>query len=101
MWDGLGDLCGVDLAYLAYCDALNLPVDIDNSYQDGIIWVDWQRDTRAAIEYIRKGELTLGEWLQSLKGKKMWAIYSKDDWRPGVAFTFSLLKKIWTRIKSH
>jgi len=97
MWDGLGAKCGVDLAYLAYCDAINIPVEPARSYEENIIWVDWQRDTRAAIEYMRKGELTFGQWLNSLKGKKMWAIYSKDDWRPGAAFTFSLMGKFLSR----
>jgi len=100
MWDGLGAKCGVDLAYLAYCDALNIPIEPIRSYEENIIWVDWQRDTRAAIEYIRKGELTIGQWLNSLKGKKMWAIYSKDDWRPGAAFTISLMGKILSRFRT-
>lgn len=97
MWDGLGAKCGVDLAYMAYCDALGIPLEPVQSYKENIIWVDWQRDTRAAIEYMRKEELTLGQWLKSMNGKKMWAIYSKDDWRPGAAFTFQLLGKLFKR----
>jgi D-aspartate ligase len=100
MWDGLGAKCGVDLAYLAYCDALHLPVDPVFSYREDVIWVDWQRDTRAAVEYMRKGELAFGEWMRSLWGEKMWAIYSRDDWRPGAAFTLSLAQKMWDRIRS-
>jgi D-aspartate ligase len=98
MWDGLGARCGVDLAYVAYRDALRLPVEPVFHYRQGVIWVDWQRDLRAAIEYRHKGELSFGDWLRSLRGEKMWAIYSKDDWRPGAAFTLDLLHKLWDRL---
>ncbi len=98
MWDGLGAKCGVDLAYLAYCDTLQIPVTPVLSYREGVIWFDWQRDIRAAIEYMRKGKLTFREWSRSLRGEKMWAIYSRDDWRPGVAFTLNLFKKFWERL---
>lgn len=98
MWDGLGVRCGVDLPYLAYCDALHLLVEPQLTYRDEIIWIDWQRDVRAAIEYWRKGQLSFGQWLRSLRGEKMWAIYSREDWRPGVAFTLDLVGLLWDRI---
>jgi predicted ATP-grasp superfamily ATP-dependent carboligase len=98
MWDGLGAKCGVDLAYLAYCDAINIPVEPVKSYEENFIWVDWQRDTRAAIDYMRNGQLTVAEWFSTLRGKKMWAIYSLDDWRPGAAFTIRLIGKFFDRL---
>jgi len=104
MWDGLGARCGVDLAYVAYRDALRLPVEPEVSsagavkYREGVIWVDWQRDLRAAVEYRRKGELSFGEWLGSLRGEKMWAIYERDDWKPGAAFTLGLATTLWGRL---
>ena len=99
MWDGLGARCGVDLAYLAYNDALGQPVEPQLDYRDDVIWVDWQRDLRAALDYRRKGELSIPQWLGSLRGEKMWAIYSRDDWKPGAAFTLALLGKMWERIR--
>jgi D-aspartate ligase len=99
MWDGLSVRCGVDLPYISYCDALRLPVEPQLTYRENVIWVDWQRDLRAAIAYWRTGQLTLGEWLRSLQGEKMWAIYSKDDWRPGAAFTLTLVRRMWQRLR--
>ncbi len=99
MWDGLGPRVGVDLAHLAYRDALQLPVEPQLAYRDDVLWVDWQRDLRAALDYRRKGELSIPQWLGSLRGEKMWAIYSRDDWRPGAAFTVLLVGKMWERIK--
>jgi predicted ATP-grasp superfamily ATP-dependent carboligase len=89
----------VDLAYLAYQDALRQPVEPQLAYRDDMIWVDWQRDMRAAFDYRRKGQLSIGQWLGSLRGEKMWAIYSRDDPGPGAAFTVALLGKMWERIK--
>lgn len=95
MWDGLAVRCGVDTPYIAYQDHLGRPVEPPPPYREGIIWVDWQRDLRAFREYHRSGELSLGQWLRSLQGEKMWAVYSGDDWRPGVVYSFNLLRLYW------
>jgi predicted ATP-grasp superfamily ATP-dependent carboligase len=98
MWDGLSIKCGVDLPYLAYCDTLNIPVDPQLTYQEDVLWIDLQRDFRAALEYIQAGELSFVEWFKSLQGNKMWAIYDRDDWRPSIVFTLILIKKLLARI---
>ncbi len=100
MWDGLGVRCGVDTPYIAYCDALHQAIEPQFTYREDVIWVDWQRDIRAFWMYNRQGKLTFSQWLRSLKGEKMWAVYSKDDWLPGLVFSFQLLKLLWTRITS-
>lgn len=97
MWDGLSVRCGVDLPYISYCAALRKPIKPQLSFRNGVIWIDWQRDLRASIAYYRKQQLSLGDWIQSLRGEKMWAIYSRDDWRPGIVFTYILIKKLWNR----
>lgn len=101
MWDGLGARCGVDTPYVAYQDALlHLPVEPQLTYHEDIIWIDWQRDVRAFLMYNKQGQLTLSQWLRSLRGEKMWAIYSRDDWRPGVAFTARLFQLFLSRLIS-
>jgi len=100
MWDGLGVRCGVDTPYIAYLDTLNKPVEPQLIYRENVIWVEWQRDVRAFGIYRRQGRLTLGQWLRSLRGEKMWAVYNRDDWRPGVLFTFHLLALWWSRVTS-
>jgi len=98
MWDGLSTVCGVDLPYIAYRDALELPVERLPSYRDNVIWLDWQRDVRAALAYRSRGELSMGAWIRSLRGDKMVAIYSREDWRPGAAFTWALVRRGWERL---
>lgn len=97
MWDALGIRCGVDLPTISYRDGLGLPVEPQTEFVTGIKWVDWQRDLRAFLDYRRKGLMTTGGWLRSLSGPKMIAIYSWRDWRPGVAFTFELVRKLFGR----
>jgi len=98
MWDGLGARCGVDFAYIAYCDALRLPIEASLKFRHGVIWLDWQRDLRAAFAYCRKGKLTWRAWLASLRGEKMWAIYSLADPLPGFFFTISLARIFFARL---
>jgi D-aspartate ligase len=100
MWDGLGVRCGVDLPYISYRDAIGLPVQSRFEFPDGMLWVDWQRDVRAFIEYRAKGELGLREWLRSFKGPKMLPIYSMRDPMPGVAFTLGLARKLASRTRN-
>ncbi len=98
MWDGLGVRCGVDTPYIAYQDTLGRPVEPQRTYRENVIWVDWHRDLRAFWIYRQRGQLTLGQWLRSLRGEKMWAVYSRDDWRPGVTFSINLIRLLWARL---
>lgn len=97
MWDGLAPRCGVDTPYVAYCDTLQQPIAPQLDYRDNVIWLDWQRDVRAFWMYRRERGLAFKDWLQSLRGEKMWAVYDRDDWQPGVALTLGLLRAAWSR----
>ena len=98
MWDGLGTRCGMDLPWVAYLDTVGEKVEPCLEWRQGVIWLDWQRDLRAALEYWRKGELSPAEWLRSLRGEKMWAIYSLRDWKPGAFFTLQLARRFGRRL---
>jgi len=100
MWDGLSTRCGVDLPYIAYQDALGLPVGVAPDYRDGVIWLDWQRDTRAALAYIRRGEMTPWQWVRSLRGDRMTAVFDGEDWRPGLDYALELARRAWERARA-
>lgn len=95
MWDCLGISCGVDIPYIAYCDALGLSVEKQHKYREGILWIDFQRDLRAFFIYHRCKQLSLTMWLSSLRGKKDWAIYSSDDWKPALIALLQLFCLLW------
>jgi predicted ATP-grasp superfamily ATP-dependent carboligase len=99
MWDTLGIRCGIDLPYIAYCDALGLPFKAHHHYREEIMWIDFQRDIRAFFIYRKRGQLNLKSWLRSLKGEKDWATYSRDDWKPALVATARLFEDAWSRVK--
>lgn len=71
---------GVDLLYTMYCDALGwlLPPGRFQQY-GGVKWINLRQDLRSAFYYWRKGELTSHQWLESVRGRKTFAILSLTD----------------------
>lgn len=74
---------GVELLYTAYCDALGLPLPagLVQRYVE-TKWLDLRRDVQAAILARGRGELTVREWVRSLRGPKVHAIWSRRDPMP-------------------
>jgi len=79
----IAEASGVELLYAMYCDAagLELPEGRTQSYQ-GVKWVHLRKDLQSSIHYWRRGELTLGSWLKSYRGRKVFALFSWRDPRP-------------------
>jgi predicted ATP-grasp superfamily ATP-dependent carboligase len=76
---------GVDLLYTMYCDALGLPLPPNRVQQyRGVKWINLRQDLRSALYYWRKGELSVPQWRESLRGRKTFAIFSWSDPRPFV-----------------
>lgn len=74
---------GVELVYTAYCDAAGLPLPLAREQRYvGAKWLDLRRDAQAALVARRRGELTVAEWLTSLRGPKAHAIWSRRDPKP-------------------
>ena len=76
---------GVELVYTAYCDAAGLPLPQERQQRYvGTKWLDLRRDFQAATVAHRQGELSIGEWVRSLRGPKAHAIWSRRDPLPFV-----------------
>ena len=88
LWVGLAKACGVDYAKIMYKNARGLEVDYPNSYEAGVKWVNRLTDFVFAIKSIMKGQLSLHDYFKSLKGKKVYAIWSWKDLMPGLVFPF-------------
>lgn len=93
MWDFLGARCGIDIPYIAYCDALGEAIAPQRAYREGVFWIDLQRDVRACLIYRRRGKLSFGKWVKSLWVEMEEAVYSPDDPKPAVLSMFHLLKR--------
>lgn len=88
---------GVELLYTKYCDALNLPLpeNREQKYQ-GAKWIFLRRDIQSALYYWKRGELTLREWWQSVRGSKWDAVFSWTDPAP---FWYDLWKVFGLMVK--
>lgn len=74
----------VALLYTMYCDLTGhpLPSNRTQDYGKAVKWVHLRRDLQSALFYFRKGELSISDWLTSMKGKKYYADFSWRDPRP-------------------
>lgn len=101
LWDVLATKCGIDLPWVAYLDALRLPVPEPQDYEDGVIWMSLARDLSALKEYRQEGILSIYQWLISLRGKRCGASFAWDDPLPGLREAFVFMKSRTTKaIKS-
>jgi D-aspartate ligase len=71
---------GVDLLLTVYRDALGLPLPRTRTQKfTGAKWIFWRQDLRSALYYWRNGELSVSDWLRSLRGPKACAVFSWKD----------------------
>jgi predicted ATP-grasp superfamily ATP-dependent carboligase len=95
LWDVLASKCGIDIAYIAYCDIIGEQQIKKYQYKTGIKWVSIYRDTKAFFDYRKEGSLTIMRWIRTLYGKKLWAVFAWDDIRP---FISSITKYLFDKI---
>ncbi len=74
---------GVELLYTMYCENIGkpLPKNRQQSYQDAK-WIYIRRDVQSLVYNLLRGNLTLRQWLQTLRGKKAYAVFSWTDLGP-------------------
>jgi hypothetical protein len=77
------EAAGVDLLFAQYCDAVGwpLPKNLTQTYQ-GVKWIYFRRDLQSAFHSWRAGELSLFQWLRSLRGRKVDALFAWNDQGP-------------------
>ena len=84
---------GVDLLYTMYCDLTgrSLPAQREQKYR-GVKWIYLRRDFQSAFYYWKRGELTLGEWWRTFRGRKGYAVFSWRDPKPFLYDWYRLLR---------
>jgi D-aspartate ligase len=74
---------GVELIYTMYCDAVGRPLPPNREQTRGDVkWIYLRQDIQSALVSWWRGEITLREWWQSMRGPKWFAIFSWADPRP-------------------
>ena len=83
---------GVELLYTMYCDVLGLPLPPDRQQKyEGVKWIHLLRDLQSALYHWRRGQLTLGGWWRSIRGRKAYAVFSWSDPLPFVAAVYKAI----------
>jgi predicted ATP-grasp superfamily ATP-dependent carboligase len=74
---------GINLPYIMYRDLLGLPVEEQTKFEPGIKWIHEERDLKTVILYfLPEKKLSLGSWLKSYWGKRVYAYAAWDDPKP-------------------
>ena len=74
---------GVDLLLTMYRDTLGEPLPTTRSQRyTGAKWIFWRQDLRSALHYWRNGELSVTDWIRSIRGRKACAVLSWADPAP-------------------
>jgi len=79
----IAEMGGIPLIYSMYCDLVGLPLPPhrQQTYQ-GAKWIYLKSDLASSWHYWRKGELSIREWMRSLRGHKRDAVFSWSDPMP-------------------
>jgi len=74
---------GVELLYTMYCDALGWPIPANLEQNNEIVkCIYFRRDLRSSFYHWRRVDLSLWDWLLSLRGVKVDALFSWNDQVP-------------------
>ena len=73
---------GVDLPWIAYCDAIDRPIRAADVCKARVKWWYFEGDYMSYRIYRRRRELTLFEWVKSVWGATSFAWFSRDDLKP-------------------
>jgi predicted ATP-grasp superfamily ATP-dependent carboligase len=83
LWNHLGAASGVNLPLLAYRDLAGLPAEPAAPAKVGVRWLAFADDARTFVRsFAPAGELSVGGWLASLRGPKVYDVFAWDDVSP-------------------
>jgi len=89
----LCEICGVEMVYTYYCAAAGLPLPENRTVtRPGGKWICWKTDLASALAHWKRGDLTVREWLASIRGHKWVADVQLDDLLPLLADTARKIK---------
>ncbi len=96
LWVGLAKACGIDYAKIAYRYAQGVEQTYPTQYTTGIKWRNSITDFVFGMQAILRGYISLHDYLRSMHGPIVHAVWSWHDPMPGVMFplmSFYIAKK--------
>lgn len=94
-WHTLAIAAGVDLPYLLYRDMIGAPLEILTPLAQ-MKWVRLVTDVPTVLKEIFRGRMSVREYLASMKGKKEFAVLTRDDPLPFFA-EIVMLPYLWLK----
>ena len=94
-WHTLAIRAGVNLPYLLYNDMTG-HVNNHVSYRKDVKWIRMTTDLPTSFSEILKGRLKPGDYIQSLKGEKEFAVFAWDDMFPFIV-ELLMLPYLWMK----
>lgn len=98
-WNLLAQACGVNLPMVAYLDALGEPAAPPPVQREGVKYLFFDNDLRAFLDYRRHGDITVWQWLASLRGPKTYQLFAIDDLGPFLQDLRAKLLRMARRIR--
>jgi predicted ATP-grasp superfamily ATP-dependent carboligase len=99
LWCYLGTACGVNLPKIAYSELVGEQVEVQHAYKTGVRWLSFGNDLRAFVrDYRPRGELSLGEWLRSFRGRKIYDVFSWRDPLPLGVSVYNYSRSVLARL---
>lgn len=89
----LAEASGIELVQTMYADLVGLPAPVSRLRRTDVRWIDLRRDTQAAFEAWRGGELSLLDWWRSLRGPHHHAVIDRRDPRPFIGELRHVLRR--------
>ena len=77
--DGLTAYCGINLPLMQYLDLTDQKPALRDDYPEGATWLDSMKDFNSFRHYHERGALGFGDWLNSLKRARAFALFAWDD----------------------
>ena len=100
IWHYLGARAGINIPALAYRYLLGeVPETMLTQYNTRIRWLNFENDLHSFFELRKKGKITFAEWLNSIKGKRIYQTLALDDPLPVVYGMYKTTQGIFRRLR--
>jgi D-aspartate ligase len=93
LWAYLATGSGLNITAVAYHDLIGSPAFSKNGIRYGVKWIDLNKDFKALLDYRKTGEWTIGRWLATYRGKKVFHVHSFRDPMPFFMDSWFLAKR--------
>jgi predicted ATP-grasp superfamily ATP-dependent carboligase len=80
--NALADKCGMNFPMVQYLESTQQNLKLIHDFKIGIKWVNSYLNFGSFLNYRRNGEISFIQWINSLKGKKIFSVFAWDDMLP-------------------